>query len=243
VKFFSSVLIFFFLLIHVQSLFAVTVVLKSGKKIEGELISEERTVVRIRANDGMDYSLNMIHIDRDATIAANEAELDGSAAQPKTEEEQKPRRPATLAEAAESARLSRTGKGRTYTEADLINAPDLGMSVSLAAPAPAVAAVPFVIVDLPESKQDLSAWIAEKEKEYKSLKAQCRAAGADPDSRKLFKTDTYIVNGTAVSVSGYWADPDEVAKAKRICRSAMETEAALVHAKNERARLNSLSTP
>lgn len=212
-----------------SQLCAVTVILKSGKKITGDLISEDQSVIRLRANDGTVYSLNMVHIDRIATAEANQKEDESAAAdvEPKKEEVISSR-PSSLAEAAADARQNRTGAARVYTEADLIAAPDLAL-VSTPNSDSRTVIVPLN-VKLPEKEKDLAEWIREKEKEFNKLKAQCRAAGAD-DSKKEYKTDTYIVNGSPVSVSGYWADPKEVQKAKQICRNAMETEAALIHAR------------
>jgi hypothetical protein len=54
-----------------HSLFAATFVLKSGKKIEGKLLYEDREMIRLRDNSGTNMSIRKSLLDQDATRAEN----------------------------------------------------------------------------------------------------------------------------------------------------------------------------
>jgi len=64
-------LLFTVLLAAGHTLFAATFVLKSGKKIEGRLLYEDRETVRLRDDSGTNLSIRKSLLDQDATVAAN----------------------------------------------------------------------------------------------------------------------------------------------------------------------------
>jgi len=126
----------------------------------------------------------------------------------------------SLADIARESRQKRTGKARVYTDRDLT-------TVS------ALAEINPVTNDrLGEPSSNSRPSLARvTEKDAARLKAQCRAAGGDASYDKPVQTDTYVVNGKIVKVTGPHANPKELQRAKEICREAMAAEAQLKDAR------------
>jgi hypothetical protein len=69
--------------------------------------------------------------------------------------------------------------------------------------------------------------VRKAEQEFNRLKEACRAAGQSSPSMRVWNSTTYVVNGKPVTVTGYWAHPDNIAKAKKICAGAIRAEQQL----------------
>ena len=74
---------------------------------------------------------------------------------------------------------------------------------------------------------DRKASLRKVEQEFHRLKEACRAAGQSSPSMRVWNTTTYVVNGKPVTVAGYWAHPDNIANAKKICAGAIRAEKEL----------------
>jgi hypothetical protein len=85
----------------------------------------------------------------------------------------------------------------------------------------------------PEIETD-SSWkksLAKLEREYLRLQGACRNAGTGPNLSKVLRSETYYVNGKKLQVTGYFADPANIAEAKQICSRAIQTEEMLQQAR------------
>jgi hypothetical protein len=85
----------------------------------------------------------------------------------------------------------------------------------------------------PEIESD-SSWrksLAKLEREYLRLQAACRNAGTGSNLSKVLRSETYYVNGKKLQVTGYFADPANIAEAKQICSRAIQTEETLQQAR------------
>lgn len=120
----------------------------------------------------------------------------------------------SVADIARETREKRTGKCRVYTDKDLT------IISPLAEIAPSTQSV-AVRMDTPRTGERIT------ERDAARLKAMCRAAGGDASFEKPVQTDTYVVNGKIVKVTGRHANPSEIQRAKEICRQAMAAEAEL----------------
>jgi hypothetical protein len=218
-----------------QSLSAFTVIFKSGKKMEGTLLWDDGDTLRFKDRNGILYSLKRSVLDIAAMREANPQSVDESADTKvsEAEREKSSSMPSSLAQIAERERSRRTGKAPLLTDQDLDKTAPLAVIETRNA-APLITSI--YTVSIPDSPKELKKWIAEQEVQFNKLKAACRNAGGDPNSEKEFRTDTYSVNGKDVTVSGYWADPDEVKRAQDTCRRAMAVKSALEEA---RTRLGS----
>ena len=122
----------------------------------------------------------------------------------------------SLADIARETRQKRTGKARIYTDKDLTTASPLAeINPSTNAR----------IGEVPSITRPSLARVTEKD--AARLKAECRAAGGDAAYNKPVQTDTYVVNGKIVKVTGPHANLAELQRAKEICREAMAAEAQL----------------
>lgn len=87
----------------------------------------------------------------------------------------------------------------------------------------------------PEIETD-PAWrksLAKLEREFLRLQAACRNAGTGPNLSKVLRSETYSVNGKKLKVTGYFADPANIAEAKQICARAIQTEETLQQARRD----------
>ncbi len=85
----------------------------------------------------------------------------------------------------------------------------------------------------PEIETDPS-WkksLAKLEREFLRLQAACRNAGTGPNLSKVWRSETYSVNGKKLQVAGYFADPVNIEEAKQICSRAIQTEETLQQAR------------
>jgi hypothetical protein len=219
-------------MVTTQSLSAFTVIFKSGKKMEGTLLWDDGETLRFKDRNGILYSLKRSVLDIPAMKEANPQSVDesGESKISEAEREKSSSMPSSLAEIAERERLRRTGNAPLLSDQDLENTAPLAVIETRNA-APLITNIHTV--SIPDSAKELKKWITENELEFNKLKAACRNAGGDPNSEKEFRTDTYSVNGKDVTVSGYWADPEEVKRAQDTCRRAMAVKSALEEARTK----------
>jgi hypothetical protein len=102
-----------------------TVVLKTGKRVEGTVVSDDETAIRIRDADGLVLTLKKATIDEGATESANPKQEPQTA--PAADRTEKPQSEKSVAEIAAEAQKKKTGKARTVTEEDLKDAPELSI--------------------------------------------------------------------------------------------------------------------
>jgi hypothetical protein len=101
---------------------AYTVVLVSGKQIQGTFLGDDTTTVQLRDLSGVVLSIKKSRIDQDATSQANPviktepAVLEHFAAKPAEK---------TVVDIAREVRESRHGQSRVYTRADLDHVPEI----------------------------------------------------------------------------------------------------------------------
>lgn len=201
-----------------------TVIMKNGKTMEGTLLSEQPDSIQFRDIYGIQYTLKKDLLNIPAMLDANPESR--AAARPAAPEAPTTtstivhdRRP-TLAEIARENLKHRTGKAPVLRN----TRPREAMPT------------------WPKTAPELADWIARTEKDLHRLAAQCRAAGANPSAKLSYRQDTYIVEGKTVVVSGYWADPEEVESARRICTQAILTEKALGLARKDLDELQQKET-
>jgi hypothetical protein len=134
-----SFLLVSFCLVH--SLFAYTVVLKSGKRINGELIGQDQSTVQLKDTKGVRLSfkkglLDLAEMDR---LNRKIADPNRSSAKeiPKGKQEKK-----SLVELARELRSSRTGKAKVLRAHDLNEMPEI-----------TVLGTPYSVKDEPASRQ------------------------------------------------------------------------------------------
>jgi hypothetical protein len=203
--------------------------------MEGTLLWDDGETLRFKDRNGILYSLKRSVLDIPAMKEANPQSVDESGETKDAEErENSSAIPSSLAEIAQRERLRRTGKAPLLTDQDLEKMAPLAV-IQTSNAAPLITSIQSYLI--PDSRKELEDWIKEKEGQLNRLKASCRNAGGDPNSNKEFRTDTYSVNGKDVTVSGYWADPDEVKRAQETCRKAMEVKAALDEGKKKLSTL------
>lgn len=142
--------------------------------------------------------------------------------------------PRSLADIARDAKKNRTGKCKVLTNEDVSDTRPLSVvSSSAGSPAVVITNRPSPLKPKPKSASDLPEWISGAERAYARLASQCQSAGADRSYPKPYQTDTYVVNGKTVRVSGYHANPDEIRHAKNICQDAMNVGKQLSEAKKQ----------
>lgn len=119
-----SFLILVFLFVH--PLFAYTVILKSGKRIEGTFIAEDKATLQIKDSRGVILSFKRELLDLDF-MARENAKSESDPPKP-TEDAvtvRKHSREIDLVAFAEQTQKERTGSARVVTTADLDSAPEL----------------------------------------------------------------------------------------------------------------------
>src|SRR3972149_6097627 len=93
---------------------------------------------------------------------------------------------------------------------------------------------PIRATGLQEENQPAPFWKARMQRtqrDYKRLQQECRNAGARRTGKERLETHVYLVNGKRIAVTGYWADPENIASAKETCRKALEAQAEFIQAK------------
>lgn len=103
---------------------AYTVVLLTGKQINGTLLGEDRVALQLRDVSGVILSIKKSRIDFDATERSNPITTTEPPL-PETAIQQPPEK--TLVEIAREVRKSRSGESRIYTHADLDRAPEISV--------------------------------------------------------------------------------------------------------------------
>jgi hypothetical protein len=205
-------LIFFFVLfITFHSIAsAMTFIFKTGKRVQGTLLYEDASTIRIRASDGLLMSLNKNSLDQAAMHAVNV-------------EEQRKQNTLEQVERAVAGAGNESLATNTQNDADrkkekihVITNSEVHREVRR-------------VASLEQRKLR-----AQKAKaEYVRLKNQCRAAGASPPGKGILRTDEYTVHGKRVKVTGYWADPKEIERAKMVCAKARVAEAEWIDAERD----------
>ncbi len=102
---------------------AYTVVLTSGKKVEGTLISDQESTIVLKDSHGVLISFKKSLVDLTATSAANKREpvrADSSLSEPK-------RTTPSIVEIALETKSKRTGKSKTITASDIDQAPEISV--------------------------------------------------------------------------------------------------------------------
>lgn len=127
-----SFLVVFFVSTHLA--FPYTVILSSGKTIEGTLVGENSLTVQIKDNQGTVLSFKKSMLDLDEMSEANQVRQQEQAT------EITPALPISksLVELAEETKRSRTGFTRVYTRVDLNYVPEVSVVGSTGDVAPAV---------------------------------------------------------------------------------------------------------
>ena len=101
---------------------AYTVILTSGKKIEGTLISDQESTVVVKDSHGVLISLKKSLVDQIATSAANKQE-----AAPVISSGRESKKAPSIVEIALEAKRKRTGNSKTITSSDIENAPEISI--------------------------------------------------------------------------------------------------------------------
>ncbi|MCI0415777.1 hypothetical protein L0222_23635 [bacterium] len=118
-----SYLILILFLFIAQVSCAYTVVLNSGKKVEGTLISEQESTLVMKDSQGVLISLKKSLVDLKATSAANQQK----AAPVISPERESKRIQPSIVEIALETKSKRTGKSKTVTASDIENAPEISI--------------------------------------------------------------------------------------------------------------------
>ena len=105
-----------FLCAHAAS--AYTVVLKSGKKVDGTVLREDEATIQIKGDDGITLRLNKNSIDAVATNAANPATAVKSQIQ---------RQPAPQTHQDSKTQESKSDKNRVFTNEDVKDMPEVSI--------------------------------------------------------------------------------------------------------------------
>jgi hypothetical protein len=101
---------------------AYTVVLTSGKKIDGTLISDQQSTLVVKDSHGVLISLKKSMIDLVATSAANK-----EAAAPMISSARESKKTPSIVEIALQTKSKRTGNSKTITASDIENAPEISI--------------------------------------------------------------------------------------------------------------------
>lgn len=113
----------FCLLLATFDLYAFTAILKSGKKIEGTLVAQDGTAMRLKGNDGIVLTLKKDALDLPAMVSLNGQPKEAPAAEHSSAKPTS--RPRSLAEIAKEAQLKRTGTAKVLTKQDIPNLPEI----------------------------------------------------------------------------------------------------------------------
>jgi hypothetical protein len=187
--------------------------------MEGTLLVNEPEAIRFRDTYGVQYTLKKDLLNLPAMSDANlETVRPPAPAKPESRMNASTivhGRKRSLAEIARETRKNRTG-----------SAPVIRNTRPRA-----------VMPSWPKTSPELDNWIADSEHQLLRLAARCRSAGANPSAKHAFHQETYMVDGKAVVVSGYWADPQEIQSAREICTEAMLLEKALGLARKDLSAL------
>jgi hypothetical protein len=105
-----------------QFAYPYTVVLTSGKKIEGTLISDQQSTMVIKDSHGVFISLKKSMVDLNATSAANKQD-----SAPQIYSRQEPKKKSSIAEIALETKSKRTGSSKTITASDIEHAPEISI--------------------------------------------------------------------------------------------------------------------
>jgi hypothetical protein len=114
---------FILFLFTAQVAFAYTVVLTSGKRIEGTLVSDQQSTIVIKDSHGVLISFKKSMLDLVATSTANEQKPPSAI----SFERESRKRPASIVEIALETKSKRRGKARTITASDIENAPEISI--------------------------------------------------------------------------------------------------------------------
>jgi len=184
-------------------------IFKTGKRVQGTLLYEDASTIRIRTSDGLLMSLNKNSLNQEAMRAVN------------VEEQRKQK---TL-EQVESAVAGAGNESQTNRQNDADQKKEkihVITNIEVHREVRRVASL---------EQRKLRAQKAKAE--YDRLKNQCRAAGASPPGKGILRTDEYTVHGKRVKVTGYWADPKEIERAKMVCAKARVAEAEWIDAERD----------
>jgi hypothetical protein len=219
-----SYFILFFL--FVQSVFAATIVLKSGKQISGSIISEQESTIVVKDSHGILISVKKDAIDLEAMTKLNAPASLKPAAAPvlmKTER--------SLAQIARDSKKSRTGKAKAFTERQLP-----GGTIS-------VMGSDEVQVVAPESKHITHSddqWqsrIARIKKEVNALRERNISADASCETSKQKQFSTRTTPGTKpVDLMATYEQTAACKKSEELQRQLMEAETRLDLAREEGRR-------
>jgi hypothetical protein len=196
-RYFAAIAALFFI---ANTCFAITVVFKNGKIVEGEILLDEEDQLRFIDKNGVRMTLKKSTLDWAQMEILNQPAI----APTNVEHESTPNPVITrTTDRSVSPR-------RVWTNEDLYtNASTRSASTN-----------EFEGI----AADDLLQKLRSAERNLNRLSGSCRNAGAVSPSRRFVRTETFLVNGKKVSVTGPHADPAEIQKAKRICTEALRTE-------------------
>jgi hypothetical protein len=208
----KKVILIFSILLLPSLLFAYTVVLKNGKRIDGRLMSEEKGTVTIRDREGVLITIKPHQIDESATEAANVKKADeGTEIQPK--------------EPAARYANQKKSTGKVFTKEDLKDLPEV--SIIGSEQSEAYSEVPYETEEFAPGGRTEAEWIAETrqlgrairdaEENFAMLKRECESAGAQAAYNLIDPTAYVFINGVWVPVSGYGPDPEIQRRAQEVC--------------------------
>jgi hypothetical protein len=209
---------------------AYTVVMKSGKTVEGKLIGEDSATIQLKEENGFVLSFRKSSLDLAAMILRN----DSAENQPKAPEwvmvQGSRRVTRSLVQVAEECRKSRTGKGRVLNMQDLADTPQLsiiGSETNVAVKPAAVARQDeqFWRKSAVSLKKELA---AEREKRLSAEIACVRAR--ERQSAKLRAAHRNVID-----LSALYEDPPECNRLREADRRLIEATDRWEHFE-ERAR-------
>jgi hypothetical protein len=187
-------------------------IFKNGKSIEGTVIQEDASTYQLVDLSGVAMRIRKAELNLAATESVNVIR-DAPAAEPPMETPP----PAPAGPTQHPVRI--------YSNLDIA-----GVNPVKSAPSD------------PHSETAWKSHISKLERQFARLKGQCRGAGTGANFSKVWRSETYRVNGKSVRVKGYWADPANIETAKSICRTALQTEKALNDARLQFSQFQEMQT-